>query len=98
MEKMAQFFDWINDLLGVEGPGELIFHPVFIGLCIAVFLYCLIKGWKLFAVAIYLILAGGVIFSYLYPEDASDLHGLLTFLGAMGAVVLIGVYFGFIRE
>ena len=95
---MARFFDAINKFLGVEKPSDLVFHPVFIGICIALFIYSIIKGWKFFAVGIYFILAGGIVFYYLYPSEASQLGELIKFLGAMGIVGLIGVYFGFIRD
>ena len=67
-------------------------------ICIALFIYSIIKGWKFFAVGIYFILAGGIVFYYLYPSEASQLGELIKFLGAMGIVGLIGVYFGFIRD
>jgi hypothetical protein len=43
-------------------------------------------------------MGGALIFSYLYPEDSSNLGDLLLFLGAMGALALFVVYLGFIRE
>lgn len=98
METLAQFFDRINELLGVSGPGELIFHPVFIGLCLAALIYSVIKGYKFSALAIFGLLVGGVIFNYLYPEDSSDLHELIKFLAAMGGLALVIVYLGFVRE
>ncbi|MBM4325617.1 MAG: hypothetical protein FJ118_00510 [Deltaproteobacteria bacterium] len=98
METMARFFDWINRLFGVESGGELLFHPVFIGFFIVAFVYCLIKGWKYSALTVFSFMGGALIFSYLYPEDSSNLGDLLFFLGAMGALALFVVYLGFIRE
>ena len=98
MDTLAYYFDRINEFLGVKSPGELLFHPVFIGLCIAVFVYAVFKGWRFFAVAIYFILAGGLVFHYLYPADSSQLGELMKFIGAMGVVGLLGIYFGFIRD
>ncbi len=98
MQKMAEFFDWINSLLGVTSQEELIFHPVFLGFCILAFVYSFFKGWKLFYLVIAGVIGGAVIFSYLYPQDSSDLRGLLTFLGAIGGMVLLLVYLAFVRE
>ena len=98
MESMAKFFDAINKFLGVEKPSDLVFHPVFIVICIAMLIYSIIKGWRFFAVGIYFVLAGAIVFHYLYPANSSNLGELIKFIGAMGVVGLIGVYFGFIRD
>ena len=98
MESMAKFFDSINKLLGIKDAGELVFHPAFIGLCLVLFIYSLIKGWKGFYLSIAGILGGGVIFKYLYPAESSDLFQLVKFLGAMGVLGLILVYLGFVRN
>ncbi len=44
MEALTNFFEAINKLLGVSTPGELLFHPVFLGICIALFIYALATG------------------------------------------------------
>jgi hypothetical protein len=98
MKTLAAFFEGINDLLGISGAGELLFHPVFIGICIAICIYSFVKGWK----SIYLLIAGGigsaVIYYYFYPKRSSDLVDLVQFIGIEGALVLVLVYLGFIRE
>lgn len=98
MEAMSNFFEWINRLLGVKGPGELLFSPIFLGICIAVFIYCLIKGWKFFSLSILGLLGGALIFHYFYPDKGSDLTQLITFLAATGGLVLALIYLGFVRE
>ncbi len=49
METMANFFEWINRLLGVSGPGELVMHPVFIGFCVVAFVYTVYTHMKYFS-------------------------------------------------
>ena len=98
MEAMASFFESINKLLGVSGPGELVFHPVFIGLCIAIFIYSLIKGYKFMSVGIFLVMGGAIVFHYLWPEDTSNLTALVKFMAAMGGLALVCVYLAIIRE
>ncbi len=98
METMAEFFEWINRLLGVTTPEELFFHPVFLGFCVAALIFFFIKGWKAFYLIIAGILGGVLIYTYLGPEDTSDLKALLTFLGALAGMVVVLIYFGFIRE
>ncbi len=98
MESLANFFESINRLLGVKGPGELVVHPVFIGFCVVVFIYAVATRMKYFALSIAGLMGGTLIFHYLYPENSSDLGALLTFIGAMGALALFLVYMGFIRE
>ncbi|MGB6064287.1 MAG: hypothetical protein WBG50_05740 [Desulfomonilaceae bacterium] len=95
---MARFFDSINQLLGVKGPGELVVHPVFIGCCVVAFIYAVVTRMKYFALAIAGLMGGTLIFRYLYPENTADLGALLTFVGAMGILALLLVYLGFIRE
>jgi hypothetical protein len=60
--------------------------------------YGLVKGFKWLYLPIATVLGGGVIYNYLYPQDSSQLGDLLGFLGAMGALALVVVYFGFIRN
>jgi hypothetical protein len=43
-------------------------------------------------------MGGALIFHYLYPEQGSNLGSLLTFIAAMGGLVLVLVYLGFIRD
>jgi hypothetical protein len=98
METLANFFDWINDLLGVSGSGELATHPVFIGFCILVFVYAWLTGQKYIALGVFGVIAGGIAYSYLYPKGPVEIYDLLKFLAAMGAIALVIIYFGFIRE
>jgi len=98
MEALAHFFESINRLLGVTGPGEMIFHPIFIGICVVLFLYGVFAGKRFLAVGLGGLMAGAAVFKYLYPQDSSQLGDLIKFLAAMGVVALLVVYFGFIRE
>lgn len=98
METMAEFFEWINGLLGVRDQKELVLHPVFIGLCVVLFLYSLIKGWKSFYLTIAGLLGIVVIGHYFYPADTSELQAVLKFLGLVGALCLVLIYLGFVRE
>ena len=98
METMSNFFESINRLLGVSGPGELVMHPAFLGLCFAVFVYAVITRMKYFALILAGVMGGAVIFHYLYPEQGSNLGDLLRFIAAMGGMVLVLVYLGFIRD
>jgi hypothetical protein len=98
METMANFFESINRFLGVTGPGELLMHPAFLGLCFAFFIYAVVTRMKFFALALAGVMVGAVIFHYLYPAEGSKLGDLLTFVAAIGALVLVLVYFGFIRN
>ncbi len=98
METLANFFDWINDLLGVSGAGELATHPVFIGFCILVFAYAWLTGQKYIALGVFGIIAGSLTYYYLYPKGPVEIYVLLKFLAAMGAIALVIIYFGFIRE
>jgi hypothetical protein len=98
METMANFFESINRLLGVTGPGDLVMHPAFLGLCFAVFVYAVITRMKYFALILAGVMGGAVIFHYLYPEQGSNLGDLLRFIAAMGGMVLVLVYLGFIRD
>jgi hypothetical protein len=98
METIARFYDWINSLLGVQTTEELILHPVFIGLCVLVFIYAVAMGLKWLSVPAIGLIGGALIYVYLYPEDTSDLAALLKFLLAMGGLALIVVYLGFIRD
>jgi len=98
METLAKFFDSINRLLGVSTPGELIFHPVFIGFCIVAFIYCFLTRMKYFAIAIGGLMGGAAIVHYLYPSNTSHLGELIKFLAAMGGLALLLVYIGFVRD
>lgn len=98
MDALANLFESINRLLGVKGPGELVFHPVFIGICAAIFIYAVVTGVKFLAVGLGGLMGGALIFHYLYPADASNLGELLKFISAMGGLALLVVYFGFVRE
>ncbi len=98
MEAMAEFFEWLNRMLGVEGPADLIFNPWFIGLMILGFIYSFIKGWKFFTIGIFALMGGAVIYKYTFPEDTSDLRALLSFMGSLGVLSLVIIYLAFIRE
>jgi hypothetical protein len=98
METMSNFFESINRLLGVSGPGELIMHPVFLGLCFAFFIYAVVTRMKYFALILAGVMGGAVIFHYMYPAEGSNLRDLLSFIAAMGGLVLVLVYLGFIRD
>jgi hypothetical protein len=98
MQTMANFFESINRLLGVGGPGELIFHPVFIGVCILLFLYALARRRKILTLGVGALMGFAAAFHYLYPRDSSNLTELLTFLVAVGLIALFLVYFAFVRE
>jgi hypothetical protein len=98
METLTHFFDWINDLLGVKSGGELVTHPIFIGFCVLIFIYAWFSGQKIVALSVFGLLAGGACYYYLYPKDTVQLYDLLVFLAVMGAIALIIIYFGFIRE
>ncbi len=98
METMANFFESINRFLGVTGPGELLMHPAFLGLCLAFFIYAVVTHMKYFALTLAGVMGGAVIFHYLYPAEGSNLRDLLSFIAAMGGMVLVLVYLGFIRD
>jgi hypothetical protein len=98
METLTNFFDRINDLLGVSSGSELALHPVFIGFCVLIFIYAWFSGQKFIALGLFGLLAGSACYYYLYPKDSVQLYDLLTFLAAMGAIALLIIYFGFIRE
>ncbi len=98
METLSNFFDWINDLLGVSSGFELVTHPVVIGFCALFFVYAWYSGQKYVALGLFGLLAGSASYYYLYPKDSAQLHDLLIFLAAMGGIALLRIYFGFIRE
>ena len=98
METLTEFFEWINGLLGVKDQKELVLHPIFIGFCLVVFVYTLIKGWKSFYLTIAGFLGIAIIAHYFYPADSSDLRALLKFLGLVGGLSLVLIYLGFVRE
>ncbi|MGO9570670.1 MAG: hypothetical protein ACLP5H_24330 [Desulfomonilaceae bacterium] len=98
MESMSNFFESINRLLGVSGPGELVMHPVFLGLCVVAFIYTLVTHMKYFSLILAGLMGGAVIFHYLYPDQSSNLGDLLSFVVAMGLLALVLVYLGFIRD
>ena len=98
METLGNFFDSINRLLGVQGPGELIMHPVFIGLCVVGFICALAMRMKYMALAIAALMGGALVFHYTYPASSADLPELFKFLASIGALALLLIYFGFIRD
>ncbi len=98
MDTLASIFDWINDFLGVTGAGQLVIHPIFIGFCVILLLYAFFTGQKYIGLAMVGLLGGGVITHYLYPPGQPQLTDLLYFLAAMGGLVLILIYLGFIRD
>jgi hypothetical protein len=98
MQTLTNFFESINKLLGVSGPGELIVHPVFIGLCVILFLYALARRRKFLILGIGGFMGSAAIFHYFYPKDSSNLTELITFLAIMGVFALLLVYFSFVRE
>jgi hypothetical protein len=98
METLTNLFDWINDLLGVSSGAELALHPVFIGFCVLILVYAWFSGQKIVSLGIFGLLAGSASYYYLYPKGSVQLYDLLIFLAAMGAIALVIIYFGFIRE
>jgi hypothetical protein len=98
METLASFFESINQALGVKGPGELVFHPFFIGFCVVAFIYFVLTRMKYFALAVGGLMGSAVIVHYLYPKSTSNLPELVQFLGAMGVLGLLLVYIGFVRD
>ncbi len=99
MEILTNFFEWINDLLGVSGGGELVINPVFIGFCVLIFVYAILTGQKFIAVAVFGLISGSLSYYYLYPkENVVQIYDLLVFLAVMGLIAIIMIYFAFIRE
>ncbi|MFH0822576.1 MAG: hypothetical protein V2B18_07475 [Pseudomonadota bacterium] len=98
MEFLAHFFESINNYLGVKSPGELVVNPYFIGFIVIMLAYSILKGWRLFTVAILGGFGTGMLIKYMYPADTSDLLQLVKFLGCMGGLGLLLIYFAFIRE
>jgi hypothetical protein len=99
MEALSGFFESINKFLGVSGPGDLIFHPAFIGFCLVIFLYATWVGMKYISLPVGGLMGGAVIYHYLWPKgDASSLGELVWAFGAFGALVMVVVYLGFIRD
>ncbi len=98
MEALANFFESINKALGVKGPSELIFHPVFIGSCVIAFIYFVIARMKYFALAVGGLMGGSLVVHYLYPTSTQNLSQLIQFLGALGVLALVLVYVGFVRD
>jgi len=99
METLANFFDWINDLLGVSTGGELVVNPVFLGFCAILFLYALVTEQKYVALGLFGLLGGTAIYHFLYPHQIQvELYDLLQFLAGMGVLAIVIIYFGFIRE
>lgn len=98
MEALANFFESINRALGVKGPSELVFHPVFIGFCIVAFIYFVIARMKYFALVIGGLMGGAIVVHYLYPTSTQNLSQLIQFLGALGVLALLLVYIGFVRD
>lgn len=98
MEALAQFFEAINKMMGVSGPKELVLHPVFIGLCVGIFIYAIVTHMKYIALGVGGLMGSAVIISHMYPKDTSNLGELITFVAALGGLALVLVYIGFIRE
>lgn len=98
METLANFFESINSALGVKGPGELVFHPIFIGSCVVAFIYFVLTRMKYFALLVGGLMGSAVIVHYWYPKNTSNLTELVYFLGAMGVLALLLVYIGFVRD
>ncbi len=98
MEALANFFEWINRLIGVKESSELVWNPYFLGLLLAMFIYALIRRWKVFYLGIAGIMGIAVCVKYLYPEDTSNLFELLKFLAACGGVGLLVLFLGLIRD
>jgi hypothetical protein len=98
MQSIVDLFEAINRYLGVSGPADLVVHPIFLGFCILLLLYALFARMKVTAIIIAGCLGAGAIIHYLYPSDTSQLVDLVKFIGAMGALGLVLLYFGFIRE
>ncbi len=98
MEALASFFDWINNLLGVKESSELVWNPYFLGLVLAMFIYALVKRWKVYYLGIAGLMGIAICVKYLYPEDSSDLFELLKFVGACGAVGVVLIFLAFIRD
>jgi hypothetical protein len=99
MEGLSRFFESINQFLGVTGPSELLFHPVFIGLCLVIFIYATWVGIKYVSLPIGALMGGGIIYHYLWPKgEESGLGDLLWAFLAFGALGLVLVYVGFIKE
>jgi hypothetical protein len=98
MATLASFFDWINDLLGVSSGSELVLNPIFLGFCVLLLLYAFLAGQKIIGLVMVALLGGGAITHYLYPPGTPQLSDLLTYLAAMAGLVMLIIYFGFIRE
>jgi hypothetical protein len=98
MEALSNFFEAINGFLGVQAPGELLMHPVFICLCVLGFVAAILMRMKYMALAIAALVGGAFVFHYTYPENTADLAGLIKFLAAMGGLALVLIYLGFIRD
>ncbi|MBI5569994.1 MAG: hypothetical protein HY914_08625 [Desulfomonile tiedjei] len=98
MDSLAQLFEAFNKFVGVSSPGELVFNPVFIGICLLLFIYALLTGQKYVSLPVGGIMGGGVIWHYLYPKEGSGLGDLVQFIGAMCVLGLLLVYVGFIRD
>jgi hypothetical protein len=98
METLTNFFEAINKFLGVSTPMELVFNPIFMGVMLVLFLYSLFTGMKYFACALGGLMGGAAAIHYLYPENASNLGDLFKFVGAMGALGLLLIYIGFVKD
>jgi hypothetical protein len=98
MQTLADFFERINEALGVSTPTEMLFSPYFIGLCVVIFIYALYKGWKPFYLAIGALMGFALLHRHLYPESSSDLTSLIYFLGACALWALVLIYLGFVKD
>lgn len=99
MEALSHFFEKLNQMLGVSGPSDLLFHPAFIGLCLVIFIYATWTGMKYLSLPVGGLMGGAVIYHYLWPKaDSSGLGDLIYAFAAFGALGLLLVYLGFIRD
>jgi hypothetical protein len=98
MQSLANFFDSLNETLGVKTPTELLFSPYFIGLAVVIFIYALYMGWKVFYLAIGALMGFALIYRHLYPQSSSDLSALVYFLGACALWALVLIYLGFVKD
>ncbi len=96
---LADFFDWINHLLGVSSSSELAVNPIFLGFCAILFLYAVVTEQKYVALGLFGLLAATAICDHFYPNHPeTELYDLLFFLAMMGILAILMIYFGLIRE
>ena len=87
MQALSNFFESINQFLGVSSPGELLFHPAFIGLCLVLFIYATWVGIKYVSLPIGALMGGGIIYHYLWPkgDESGARRSGLGFFGIWGS-------------